>query len=161
MNGKLLGAALLIAGGCICCWSWIKDKRSQIYLMREFAAALERMEGMIRWQNLPMTRVLEAENVREPCGMYFKNVLTYMNSGSTLQHAWKQAFEPLPNDETGELMCRMDLQGDARQMTGALRLTAQELRTRAAERAAQQQERERLCVAVGGCLTAVVVIVLI
>ncbi len=161
MSGKLFGVALIVIGGWFICRGRIREAREQTQLMYELAAALERMEGMIRWQNLPITRVLEAESNREPCGKYFEKVRNYMKSGLALQEAWCQSFSRLEDSVDSELMCRMDLLGDAQQVTGALRLMVEDLRIRAAERASHQAEQERLCIAVSGCLTAVLVIVLI
>ena len=161
MNGKFIGVLLITIGGWFFCRGRIRETRQQIRLMHELAAALERMEGMIRWQNLPITRVLEHEGNREPCGKYFLKVRNYVEGGLTLQDAWQQSFFELEADIGSALMCRMDLQGDAQQVTGALRLTVEDLRFRAAERTSHQAERERLCIAVSGCLTAVLVIVLI
>lgn len=161
MSGKLIGAALVIGGGLIGCYRWIKERRRQVCLVQELAAALNCMEGMIRWQNLPITRVLEIESTRKPGGKYFKSVHEYMKGGLALQEAWQQTFSELPDNRCGDLMCRMDLQGDTQKITGTIHLTTQELRSYAAERALHQQETERLCVAVWGCLSTVLVVVLI
>ena len=161
MNGKFLGVALIALGGWSICCGRIRETRQRTRLMYELAAALERMEGMIRWQNLPMTRVLESESNREPCGKYFMKVRNFMKGGFALQEAWQKSFFDMEPEISSGLLCRMDLQGDTRQVTGALHLTAEDLRCRAAERASHQTERERLCITVSGCLTAVLVIVLI
>ncbi len=161
MSGKILGAALLVISDVMICWSWIKEKRSQIYLAKELSAALERMEGMVRWQNLPIKRVLEAESNRKPCGAYFMHIKNQMQSGLTLQAAWTREFSTIKDNEMKDILCRMDLQGDAQQVIGTMRLTAKELRKCAADMSLHQQERERLCMAASGCLTAVLVIVLI
>ena len=71
MSGKIAGALLLLLACAMICCRYITEKRRAIRLAEAFAAALCRMEGMIRWQNLPLPRVLEQESKKTPCGEYF------------------------------------------------------------------------------------------
>lgn len=161
MSGKVTGALLLILACVFVCSRWIAERRRAIRLTEELAAALERMEGMIRWQKLPLPGILARESVGNACGSWFGEVCRRMETGLPLPEAWRGAFGAITPERTRELMCRLDLQGDAQQIMGALHLTAEELRSYAAQMAARQQQSERLCVAAGGCITAVLVIALL
>ena len=161
MSGKVVGASLLLLACALSCGGSIMEKRRAIRLAEAFAAALYRMEGMIRWQNLPLPRVLEQESQISPCGEYFSKIFQYMKSECTLHSSWQKTFTAIPEKGTRELLCRLDLRGDAQQIMGALHLTAEELRAHAAAMAQRQRQNERLWVAVSGCMTAVLIIVLI
>ena len=161
MSGKIAGALLLLLACAMISARYIGEKRRAIRLAEAFAAALCRMEGMIRWQNLPLPRVLEQESQKKPCGEYFSEISQYIKSGCTLHSLWQETFARIPESGTRDLLCRLDLQGDAQQVMGALHLTAEELRAHAAEMAQRQRQNERLWVAASGCITAVLIIVLI
>ena len=156
-----MGALLLILACVLVCSRWIAERRRVIRLTEELPAALERIEGMIRWQKLPLPVILKQEAVKGVCGSWFGEVCRRMEAGSPLPEAWCGAFGAITPERTRELMCRLDLQGDAQQIMGALHLTAEELRSYAARMAERQQQSERLCVAAGGCITAVLVIALL
>lgn len=161
MSGKLVGAATLILACLSICGKWITEKRRAIWLSVEFASALERMEGRIRWQNLPLLRVLEQESEHHPCGGFFLEVCKGVKGGSPLHESWRNAFAAMSDRTARGLLCRLDLQGDARQIMGSLHLTAEELRSHAAVMSEKQRQSEQLCVAIGGCVTALLVIILI
>jgi len=78
--------------------SWIGERRREIRLIWALAQALERMGGVIRWQKLPLPRVLE-ESGQMPGGEYFREITEYVKGGMTLQIAWQKAFEEFLMEE--------------------------------------------------------------
>ena len=159
--GKTVGALLLLLSGGVACARWIAERRQEQRRLLALAGALERMEGAVRWQLLPLPRVLEQESRRQISGGYMKKICQLVKSEVTLQIAWQIVFGDIAPVEAADILCRTELSGDAAQVTGALHLTAQQLRQLAAERAARQGERERVCVALGVSLTGLLVVLLI
>ncbi len=99
MNTELMGAVLLATACILFCCGWIRQGRSDIRLAEAFATALERMAGIIRWQNLPIERVLQAESGHGPSGTYFSDVARYMGCGLALQRSWEKVFRDISNEE--------------------------------------------------------------
>ena len=158
---KLWGGLLLLSGGTAICLRRIAAMRQEQRTVWALALMLERMEGTIRWQKLPLPRVLEREAQEKECGKYPRRVLDLMQSGSALQCAWKRMFSELKPSAAADILCRVELGGDVEQVTGALCLGAQQLRQLAQGLASQQGRQERLCVAVSLSLTSLAVILLI
>lgn len=152
---------MLMTACILTCSQWIIERRRKIRLAVEFASALERIAGKIRWQNLSLLRGMEQEIERHPCGTLFSLVCKEVKSGQTLQKAWEKVFASMADQTTSELLAGVELQGDARQIMGSLYLAAESLRSHAALLSEKQRQSERLCLAIGGCLTAVLVIILI
>ena len=161
MTGKIAGACLLMLSGALICRSWISEKRRDIRLTDAFAAALEQMEGEIRWQNLPMPRILQGMQKNVLCGEFFQSVCGEMRQGADLYDAWQKACGTVPVKAAEDLLRRVELRGDAQQIMGSLHLAADEVHRLAAAMTRRQRQNERLCMALGGCLTAMLVIVLI
>ena len=161
MTGKLLGSLLLLCGGGTVCLRWICAHRQAQRRLWALAAMLERMEGAIRWQRLPLPRVLEQEAEANLTGEYALAVCGWMQGGIALQDAWIKAFSALLPEEAAAILCRVELRGDARQITGALHLAAVQLRQLAADYATRQSQSERLCIAAGLSLSGLAVILLI
>lgn len=161
MTAKIIGATLLLLSGGSICLHWIIARRQEQRRLLALAGALERMEGAVRWQQLPLPRLLEQESEQPVSGEYMKNTLHLLKSGKTLHSAWQQIFSKIKPDEAAEILCRTELRGDAQQITGSLRLASRQLRQLAAQYAQQRGERERVCVAVGVSLTGLLVVLLI
>ena len=161
MTNKLIGALMLAAAGTLLTGGWIRDRRCTICLAEALASALERMAGRIRWQNMPLPRVLSEECNDDICGMYFLSVCEMLESDLPLHVVWKKAFSLIGSQKVRDILCRVDLRGDAGQVIGALHLAAEELRSNAKTLAMQQQDSERLFVTVCGSVTAILIIILI
>jgi len=161
VTAKIIGVTLMLLSGGSICLRWIIARRQEQRRLLALAGALERMEGAVRWQQLALPRLLEQESEQPVSGEYMKNTLRLLKSGKTLQNAWRQIFSEIKPVEAAEILCRTELRGDAQQITGALRLAAQQLRQLAAQYAQQRGERERVCVAVGVSLTGLLVVLLI
>lgn len=161
MRIKLGGATLLLCAFGMVVRQWTGEERRKIRLVQALSQALERMGGLIRWQKLPFSRVLQEESRRTPGGEYFQRVKKYMESGMTLQESWRNGFESIPIAEARDLLCRMELSGDARQVMGALHLAAEALRSCGDELAQQQRLKERVFLTAGGCGTMMMIIILI
>ena len=140
--------------------SWIGERRREIRLIWALSQALERVAGVIRWQKLPLPRVLE-ESEQMPGGEYFRQITEYMKSGITLQIAWQKAFEEFPSVKARELLCCMELGGDAQRLIGQFRLAAEELRACAGEEENRQRQAERIWLTAGGCVSVMMIIILI
>lgn len=152
---------MLLGSGALVCLRRIGTMRQEQRTVWALALMLARMEGMIRWQKIPLPRVLEQEAGEKECGRYPSEVLELLQGEKTLQCAWKQTFSGLKPPEAADILCRVELGGDAEQVTGALCLGAEQLRQLARELASQQGRQERLCVAVSLSLTSLAVILLI
>lgn len=161
MSTKLGGAALLLCAFALLSRSWIGERRREIRLIRALAQALERIVGVIRWQKLPFPRVLEEESRRTPGGEYFRQITEYMKSGMTLQMAWQKAFEEFPSVKARELLCCLELGGDAQRLIGQFHLVAEELRSCGNGEEVQQRQAERIWLTAGGCVSVMMIIILI
>lgn len=140
--------------------SWIGERRREIRLIRALSQALERIAGVIRWQKLPLPRVLE-ESGQMPGGEYFREITEYVKGGMTLQIAWQKAFEEFPSVKARELLCCMELGGDAQRLIGQFHLAAEELRACAGEEENRQRQAERIWLTAGGCVSVMMIIILI
>ena len=96
-----------------------------------------------------------------PGGEYFRQITEYMKSGITLQIAWQKAFEEFPSVKARELLCCMELGGDAQRLIGQFRLAAEELRACAGEEENRQRQAERIWLTAGGCVSVMMIIILI
>lgn len=161
MMGKLAGAALLLCACTLWCTVTIRRWRGEIRLARELGAALERMEGMIRWQNLPLPKIVERESRRKPCGIYFERIAAAASAGKPLQACWNDSWREMEYSALGELLCGAELEGDARQIMGSLHMTAQFLYQKSEEWQQGQHQKERLCITASAALTAMTAIILI
>lgn len=157
----VLGGTLLMLAAGLACGTWIHEKRQELRCVRALADALDRMEGMIRWQLLPLPRALERESERPLCGKHFSSILKKMETNIALQEAWRQEFSLIFPREAADILCRTELQGDAQQVMASLHYAAEQLRTLGELRSAEQSQKERLCVAAGASIAALLVIVLI
>lgn len=160
MTASVWGALLILLGIAVYCGGWIAGKRRELRQIYALAAALERMEGAVRWQQLSMDRIVERELAGD-WGPWFGSVKEKVESGLTLQAAWKETFSEIEPETAATISCRVELQGDASQIMGSLRMAAEQLRKLAAETEAGQGQRERLCVAAGTSLGGLLVILLI
>lgn len=160
MTIKILGALLLLFAGGSVSLCWVAGQRKELRRLLALASALERMEGVIRWQMLPLPRVLQQEGSHEISGSYMEQVRELLQSGMPLHIAWRNVFGDISPGEAGEILCRMELSGDTVQVTGALHLAAQQLRQLAEQRGKQQGEKERVCLALGASMTGLLVILL-
>ena len=160
MTTSIWGALLILLGVAVYCGGWITGKRQELRQIYALAAALERMEGVVRWQQLPMDRILVRELAGD-CGRWFGTIKEKVESGFTLQASWKETFSKMEVEAVADILCRVELQGDAIQIMGSLRLAAEQLRKLAAETESRQGQKERLCMAVGTSLGGLLVILLI
>ena len=158
MIGKLAGALLLVLGGGYLCVERNVQGRKEIRLLYELAAALENIEGMIRWEKAALPAAIEQQCSRELCGAYFQKTLFLLKGENTLQCAWRSAFSKLKVAE--DILCRLELSGDEQHLTGQLQLTAQQLRQRAEQRNTDRAESEKLRVAVCTSVVGLVTILL-
>lgn len=161
MSVKLGGAALLLCAFGLVVRQWIGEERRKIRLVQALSQALERMGGLIRWQKLPFSRVLQEESGRSPGGEYFRKIKDFLERGIPLRESWQKTFETIPVAEVRDLLCRMELSGDAQQMMGELHLAAEALHSCGDELARQQRLKERVFLTAGGCGTMMMIIILI
>ena len=160
MSLKLLGGLLLLGGSGLVVLRRIHGQRLQLRQMWALAGMLERMEGAIRWEKLPLPRILQAEAQEGSCGLYVQTICELMAGGIPLQQAWLQGFSGV-SDEAMQILRRVELQGDSQQITGSLHLAAQQMRSRAEALEGEQTRGERLSVTLGLSFAAMVVILLI
>ena len=161
MSYKLLGALMLIAAGIMLSTRWIGDRRRTIRLAKAMAATLDRMAGRIRWKNMPLPRILAEVCDEEICNEYFGDLCENMKGEIPLHMLWKKEFASIKDERIRDVVCAVDLQGDAGQVIGSLQLAAEELRDYGADLAARQQQNERLIVTVCGSITAMLILILI
>ena len=94
MTASIWGALLILLGVAVYCGGWIAGKRQELRQIYALAAALERMEGVVRWQQLLMDRIL-ARELAGDCGRWFGTIKEKVESGFTLQASWKETFSSL------------------------------------------------------------------
>ncbi len=158
---KLVGIALMSAGSVLCWWKSVVARRSRIQALWQLTAALERMENAVRWQMLPLPRVLEREATDTTWGKCFSEIKDSLKSEIPLHMLWSRTFSKIQPEEAAQIVCRIDLQGDVTQLTGSLHLAAEELRRLARQLEATRQEKERLTAAAGAAVAAMLITVLI
>ena len=161
MSAEWGGAALLLCAFGLIYRQWIGEQRRKIRLILALSQALKRMVGAIRWQRLPFHRVLQEESGRMPGGEFFRKIQYYMESNMTLQQSWINVFNTIPTGEARDLLCGMELGGDAEQMMGVLLLTAEELCRCGDNLEQQQRQKERVFLTAGGCVTMMMIVILI
>lgn len=158
---KLLGAICLMGGAVMICTRWIRHRRRELRLMEEIAVALEHMAALIRLKKEPLLQAVRQQRERVCCGEIFGRLMEYVEQGETFQHSWNRTFCALKPSEMAELLCRTDLTGDEMQITGALCVTAQQLRQMTQRGREGQTQNERLCLTLGLCTAGIITIVLI
>ena len=151
MIGKITGAILLALGGGYLCVEQNARGRKEIRLLYELSAALESMEGMIRWEKATLPSAIGRQCGRELCGEFFEEILNLVESGIALQKAWIDTFLQVKTME--DILCRLEFSGDEIHLTGQLQLAANQLRKRAEQQNAGRAEREKLHIVV--CASAV------
>ena len=161
MTVKIIGITLLLMASVIGCGIRIGTARRVNQRVRAIAAMLERVEGMIRWQELSLPRALRQESGDPLAGEYIEKILEYAESETPLQTSWVRAFCEIQPKEAAEILCNIELSGDKQQIMGALHLASQQLRQLAVQTASEQGEKERLCLAVGFSFAGFLVIVLL
>ena len=158
MIGKIAGALLLVLGSGYLCVEQNARGRKDIRLLYELAAALESIEGMIRWEKAALPVAIQRQCSRELCGGYFRNIILLLDDGNILQNAWTSAFSL--SKAAGDLLCRLEFSGDEQRLCGQLQLAAQQLRRRAEQQDAGRTERETLRVVVCTSVVGLVAILL-
>ena len=155
------GAVLVLAAAVLGLWRYGVQRRQRRTLVWALAAAIGEMESAIRWQQTPMMALLEGLAARETVGQYFHETADMVQGGTTLQCAWKQVFEKMPDGEAGEILARLRLGGDRERLVGALGQTRQELEELYRRRCREDGQRSRVTTAAALCGAGLVIILLI
>lgn len=155
------GAVLVLAAAVLGLWRYGVQRRQRRTLVWVLAAAIGEMESAIRWQQTPMMALLEGLAARETVGQYFHETADMVQGGITLQCAWKQVFEKMPDGEAGEILARLTLGGDRERLVGALGQTRQELEELYRRRCREDGQRSRVTTAAALCGAGLVIILLI
>ena len=155
------GAVLVLAAAVLGLWRYGVQRRQRRTLVWALAAAIGEMESAIRWQQTPMMALLEGLAARDRAGTYFRQVAEMVKGGITLQCAWKQVFEKMPDGEAGEILARLTLGGDRERLVGALGQTRQELEELYRRRCREDGQRSRVTTAAALCGAGLVIILLI
>ncbi len=155
---RAAGAALILLGGAWAFLCFSRSVRREQALLQDVIAALEQLAGEVRWKNLPLPEGIEGLARRRISGAYFREIGEMMKRNMTLQEAWEKAFDRFPGEE-GEILRRLELGGDARQVQGALGRCAEALRAVFTARRESLAQRMKLCAA--GLLSAAGLLVVI
>ena len=155
------GAVLVLAAAVLGLWRYGVQRRQRRTLVWALTAAIGEMESAIRWQQTPMMALLEGLAARETVGQYFRHVAEIVKGGITLQCAWEQVFEKMPDGEAGEILARLRLGGDRERLVGALGQTRQELEALYRRRCREDGQRSRVTTAAALCGAGLVIILLI
>ena len=158
---KIAGAALMMCASGLWCAAQVRRWREEVKLARELGMALERMEGMIRWQNLAIPQIMVRESERLPCGVYFAKIVELVGEGGLLHTCWTDVWRTVACRDIRQLLCSVELSGDALQIMGSLHMTAQQLYHKSEELRQAQQQKARLCITASVALTAMTAIILI
>ena len=149
------GAVLVLAAAVLGLWRYGVQRRQQRTLVWALAAAIGEMESAIRWQQTPMMALLDT------VGQYVHDTADMVQGGITVQCAWKQVFEKMPDGEAGEILARLTLGGDRERLVGALGQTRQELEELYRRRCREDGQRSRVTTAAALCGAGLVIILLI
>lgn len=150
MTVKLLGAALIAGAALRLFAACTRQRRREVQLLGELAAALETMASAIRWQKRTLPDILSRLTAYPLAGRFFKNIQDLMACEIPLQEAWKQAFQEL--DAGGEVLLSLELSGDEEKLTGSLLHGAAQLRSLCRRREEGRRQEAKLCLA--GILSA-------
>ena len=142
VTAKLIGGGLILAGAVYVLWLWYRRRRRQREVLWSLVGALGYMETAIRWQRMPLPRIFQTLAQRPNCGPYFEMIAELMQSNIPLHVIWEKAFSDLPED-SGVILCRVELDGDGERLEGSLRSAREELTElcRRREKADRQQGR--------------------
>lgn len=151
MRGKLLGAVLIAGAALRLFAACTRQRRREVQLLGELAAALETMASAIRWQKRTLPDILSRLTAYPLAGRFFKNIQDLMACEIPLQEAWKQAFQEL--DAGGEVLLSLELSGDEEKLTGSLLHGAAQLRNLCRQREETRRQDTKLYLA--GLLSAV------
>lgn len=99
-------------------------RQSLVWALRQ---ALEDMETAIRWEKKPLTALLAMLKDRPHCGKYFSEIENGLQCGIPLHTAWNNAFAPLSDRETADILCRVTLGGDSERLQASLKWGGEEL----------------------------------
>lgn len=135
----------------------LKERNGLIWAL---AAAMGEMESGVRWQRLPVTRLLETLESRSQCGVWFGRVRDKVESGMTLQLAWDSVFAEITDSDAGEILRRMVWNGDGERLTGALGRCREELETLYRQRREEGRQQSRTVTAAALCSAGLVIILL-
>lgn len=150
MRGKLLGAVLIAGAALRLFAACTRQRRREVQLLGELAAALETMASVIRWQKRTLPDILSALEGYPLAGKYFWNVRNIMESGIPLQTAWKQTFFSF--DAGKDVLSQLELSGDEEKLTGSLLHGAAQLRNLCRQREETRRQDTKLYLA--GLLSA-------
>ena len=150
MRGKLLGAVLIAGAALRLFAACTRQRRREVQLLGELAAALETMASAIRWQKRTLPDILSRLTAYPLAGRFFKNIQDLMACEIPLQEAWKQAFQEL--DAGGEVLLSLELSGDEEKLTGSLLHGAAQLRNLCRQREETRRQDTKLYLA--GLLSA-------
>lgn len=159
---KLLGSALILAGGAVLWGSRMAERRRSRETLRELMAALARMEEEIRMARVSLPILLErlAGDCETPAGVFFHRGAAAMMRGN----AWEPETELLPvSTETGRTLRELgkNLRGDEENICKAISLAKNELAREWTLREERRQEEEKRLAALCFSASALLVILLI
>ncbi len=162
---KLLGSACVLASA----WGiWTQKRREfrrQLLILRELAAALERMGDGIRLERTALPHLLErAEAGCGGAGALFRAAGASLRRGAELSEAWRAAAEALPLSEADRRTVAEAggvLSGDAEQAWKGLEAVSAGLRRRCEALERERPERERRESALCFSAAALAIIVLL
>ena len=157
---KLAGALAIAAAGAAACWQYLAALRLEIKTLRALIAALNALEGMIRWKQTALPDGLRELTGRTYGGKYFAEAVRQVESGIPLQYAWKNAFSDF--SFTGkDTIIEMCWVGDAEQIRGTIRYTSERLAALCQELEAQRSDREKVAAAGLLSVSGVVIVMLL
>ena len=157
---KIVGILFITAGSLSVLIGQIRRKRQDLSLLQALIGALRTMEGAIHWKGQTVPRCLQELSKRKYCGIYFQNILKVMESGVTLQNAWKQGFMNLPL-EIKSILQQMEWNGDEVHLLGNLQCTIQGLSEHFHREKQMQHNEEKLLIAAIGSVTGMLIIILL
>lgn len=155
---RILGAALILLSGSAGYYSFSRSVQREQILLRDVIGALEQLAGSIRWRNLSLPEGIAELSDREFSGKYFKAVINNMASNMTLHDAWRLAFSQYCGED-GDILRRIELEGDAQRVIGSLCQCVETLEAHYRQRQNELRQRKRLCAA--GLFSAAGILVVI
>ena len=157
---KAIGVICILAGSVYLIIGQVRKKQQELSLQQSLITAMRAIESSIRWKGQVLPICIKEQESRKHCGIYFKKIAQLLESGFTLQSAWENAFQTLPED-TKAVLLQMEWEGDENHLLGNLQCMTQALTVVYGQQKEQQHSEEKLLVAAIGSATGLLIIILL
>lgn len=158
---RLLGALLILSAAGAVYALHVRQKRQMLRILQELSSALRWMAAEIRWRNMPLPEVIQSLVENPVIGEHFSQLLHGLKGDIPLQRIWDEVFRNLKPEAAADLVCKLQLSGDAQHVMESLRYGAEGL-TELLEKLQQERvHNEKIYLAASLTAAGLLVILLI